>query len=94
MIPCFFQSRTDREHSPVKLSSLACQLFGRRHDCCRRSQTGAQHQATNLKDVVVPTLLPGILVNTSPTKYRPLTQVQLQKWDGKAWIRFGEILGA
>ncbi len=51
-------------------------------------------QATNLKDVVVPTLLPGILVNTSPTNYRPLTQVQLQKWDGKAWVRFGNILGA
>lgn len=51
-------------------------------------------QATNLKDVVLPTLLPGIRVNTSPTNYRPLTQVQLQKWDGKAWVRFGEVLGA
>jgi len=51
-------------------------------------------QATNLKDVVLPTLLPGIRVNTSPTNYRPLTQVQLQKWDGKAWVRFGDVLGA
>jgi hypothetical protein len=51
-------------------------------------------QAANLKDVVLPTLLPGIHVNTSPTNYRPLTQVQLQKWEGKAWARFGEVLGA
>lgn len=51
-------------------------------------------QATNLKDVELPTLLPGIRVNTSPTDYRPLTQVQLQKWDGKAWVRFGDVLGA
>jgi branched-chain amino acid transport system substrate-binding protein len=51
-------------------------------------------QAANLKDVVLPTLLPGIHVNTSPTKYRPLTQVQLQKWEGKAWVRFGEVLSA
>ncbi|UGV26029.1 branched-chain amino acid ABC transporter substrate-binding protein [Rhodopseudomonas boonkerdii] len=50
-------------------------------------------QAANLKDVMLPTLLPGIHVNTSPTNYRPLTQVQLQKWDGKAWVRFGEVLG-
>jgi branched-chain amino acid transport system substrate-binding protein len=39
-------------------------------------------------------MLPGIRVNTSPTNYRPLTQVQLQKWDGKAWVRFGDVLGA
>lgn len=51
-------------------------------------------QATNMKDVVLPTLLPGIHVNTSPTNYRPLTQIQLQKWDGKAWIRFGNVLGS
>jgi branched-chain amino acid transport system substrate-binding protein len=51
-------------------------------------------QATNLKNVVLPTLLPGVQVNTSPTNYRPLTQVQLQKWEGKAWVRFGDVLKA
>jgi branched-chain amino acid transport system substrate-binding protein len=51
-------------------------------------------QATNLKNVILPTLLPGVQVNTSPTNYRPLTQVQLQKWEGKAWVRFGDVLKA
>ena len=51
-------------------------------------------QATNLKNIILPTLLPGVLVNTSPTNYRPLTQVQLQKWEGKAWVRFGDVLKA
>lgn len=51
-------------------------------------------QATNLKNVILPTLLPGVLVNTSPTNYRPLTQVQLEKWEGKAWVRFGDVLQA
>jgi len=51
-------------------------------------------QAANLKDVTLPTLLPGIHVNTSPTDYRPLTQVQLERWEGKSWVRFGEVLGA
>lgn len=40
-------------------------------------------QATNLKNVVLPALRPGVQVNTSPTNYRPLTQVQLQKWEGR-----------
>jgi branched-chain amino acid transport system substrate-binding protein len=49
-------------------------------------------QATNLKDLQVATMLPGVLVNTSPTNYHPLRQVQLQKWDGQSWSRFGKII--
>ena len=36
-------------------------------------------------------LLPGIRINTSPTDHRPLKQMQLQRWDGKKWARFGPI---
>jgi branched-chain amino acid transport system substrate-binding protein len=46
-------------------------------------------QAANLKDL----LLPGIKINTSPTDYYPIKQVQLMKFDGKQWVRFGEVLG-
>lgn len=49
-------------------------------------------QATNLKDVVIPTLLPGVVVNTSPTNYHPLRQVQMQRWNGETWSRFGKII--
>ena len=49
-------------------------------------------QATNLHDLELPTLLPGIKVNTSPTNYHPIRQMQLVRWSGKTWERFGEVL--
>jgi branched-chain amino acid transport system substrate-binding protein len=49
-------------------------------------------QATNLHDLEVPILLPGVKVDTSPTNYHPIRQMQLQKWNGATWERFGEVL--
>jgi len=37
-------------------------------------------------------LLPGIKVNTGPTDYYPVEQMQLMRWDGSRWVRFGEIM--
>ena len=54
------------------------------------SRENVMRQATNLHDLVLPTLLPGIKINTSPTNYRPMRALQLMKWDGKTWARFGE----
>jgi branched-chain amino acid transport system substrate-binding protein len=51
-------------------------------------------QAANLKSFEIDTLLPGITVNTSPTNFAPLTQMQLMRFKGETWERFGEILGA
>jgi branched-chain amino acid transport system substrate-binding protein len=49
-------------------------------------------QAANLHDLALPTLLPGIKVNTSPTNYHPLRQMQLAKFDGSTWVRFGDVI--
>lgn len=49
-------------------------------------------EAANLRDVAHPLLLPGIRVNTSPTDYRPLEQLQLVRWDGRQWQRFGDVI--
>ena len=49
-------------------------------------------QATNLRDVGNPALLPGIKINTSPTNYRPIRQLQLMRWTGKTWELFGDII--
>jgi branched-chain amino acid transport system substrate-binding protein len=49
-------------------------------------------QAANLKDLELPMLLPGIRVNTSATDYYPVEQMQLMRWNGKQWVRFGELL--
>jgi len=56
------------------------------------SRANIMREANNLSDVEVPTLLPGIRVNTSPTNHRPLQQMQLQRWDGNGWLRFGNII--
>jgi len=56
------------------------------------SRKSIMAQANNLKDLENPLLLPGIKVNTSPTDHRPLEQMQLQRWNGKQWERFGSVI--
>jgi len=49
-------------------------------------------QAASIKDLELGGLLPGIKVNTSATDFAPLSQLQLMKFKGDTWERFGEIL--
>ena len=49
-------------------------------------------QAANL-DLTLPMLLTGVNVKTGPDDFFPIERQQLQKWDGKNWIRFGKIYG-
>ena len=49
-------------------------------------------QAASMKDLELGGLLPGIKVNTSPTDFAPISQVQLVKFKGETWERFGEIM--
>jgi branched-chain amino acid transport system substrate-binding protein len=56
------------------------------------SRANIMKQATDLHDAYDPVLLPGIKVNTSPTNFHPIKAMQLQKWDGKTWVRFGDVI--
>jgi len=49
-------------------------------------------QATNIKDLALPMLLPGITLNTSPTNYNPIRQLQLSRFNGESWELFGALL--
>ncbi|MBV9632888.1 MAG: ABC transporter substrate-binding protein [Xanthobacteraceae bacterium] len=49
-------------------------------------------QAANLHNLELPLLLPGIALNTAPDQYYPITQQQLIRFDGKSWVRFGDVL--
>jgi branched-chain amino acid transport system substrate-binding protein len=49
-------------------------------------------QAANLHDFRVPMLLPGITLNTSPTDFAPVKQVQMGQFDGERWRLFGPLL--
>jgi len=49
-------------------------------------------QAASLHDLELPMLLPGIKINTSPTDFAPMNQVQLARFDGERWQLFGAVL--
>ena len=49
-------------------------------------------QAANLHDFTVRMLLPGIKINTSPTDFAPVKQVQMGRFDGARWNLFGPLL--
>jgi ABC-type branched-subunit amino acid transport system substrate-binding protein len=50
--------------------------------------------AANLKDFRTEMLLPGIKVNTSPTNFGPISQLQLQRFKGERWELFGDVISA
>ena len=58
------------------------------------SRENIMRQAANLKNVELQMLLPGIKVNTSPDNYYPVQQMQLMRWNGKQWERFGDLMQA
>ncbi|MBR0661366.1 ABC transporter substrate-binding protein [Neoroseomonas oryzicola] len=56
------------------------------------SRENIMRQVANIHDLEVPLLLPGIKVSTSPTNFHPIRQMQLQKWSGAHWERFGDVI--
>jgi branched-chain amino acid transport system substrate-binding protein len=51
-------------------------------------------QAASLKDFEPDTLLPGIKINTSPTDYAPIKQLQMMRFKGEKWELFGNIISS
>ncbi len=49
-------------------------------------------QAANLHDFTTTNALPGIKINTSPTDFAPIKQMQLMKIKGERWELFGPVL--
>jgi branched-chain amino acid transport system substrate-binding protein len=57
------------------------------------SRENVMKQAASLKNFEIATLLPGVKINTSATDFAPIESVQLAKFDGKTWVRFGDVMG-
>ena len=49
-------------------------------------------QAANIKDLTLPMLIPGIKVNTSPTHFFPVNQLNIIRFDGTAWVLEGSLI--
>jgi branched-chain amino acid transport system substrate-binding protein len=58
------------------------------------TRENVMRQAANLKNFNTPMALPGISINTSPTDFAPIEQMQLVKFDGKTWVLFGDVMSA
>ena len=56
------------------------------------SRANVMKQATDIHNLEVPVLLPGVRVNTSPTNHHPTKAMQLARWDGSTWKRFGSLI--
>jgi hypothetical protein len=56
------------------------------------TRANVMKEVANLKDFTTPMLLPGIKINTTPTDFAPIKQVQMGKFDGQRWSLFGDLL--
>ena len=50
-------------------------------------------QAASMKGFRVETMLPGIRISTDADDFAPIEAVQLERFDGKQWVLFGEVMG-
>ena len=55
------------------------------------TRANVMKQAASLKDFHPDTLLPGIKINTSPTDFAPIKQLQMMRFKGREWELFGAI---
>jgi branched-chain amino acid transport system substrate-binding protein len=58
------------------------------------TRANVMKQAASIKNLELGGLLPGVKVNTSPTDFAPISQLQLMKFKGETWELFGEIISA
>ncbi len=49
-------------------------------------------QAASIKDLQLDGLLPGVKINTSATNFAPISQLQLQRFEGDRWVLFGDVM--
>jgi branched-chain amino acid transport system substrate-binding protein len=56
------------------------------------TRENVMRQAANLKNFEPGLLLPGIQINTSPTDYYPLEQMQMSRFNGEHGVLFGPVI--
>ena len=58
------------------------------------TRANVMKQAASLQDFRTEVLLPGIKINTGPTDFAPISQLQLEKFKGEKWELFGDVISA
>jgi branched-chain amino acid transport system substrate-binding protein len=57
------------------------------------TRANVMKEAANMRNVEVDGVPPGVKINTTPTNYAPVSQLQLMRIKGEAWELFGPVLG-
>ena len=57
------------------------------------SRANVMKQMASLNDIEAPMILPGIKWNTSADDFYLVESAQLMRFDGKQWVRFGDVIG-
>jgi len=58
------------------------------------TRENVMRQAAGMKDFAIGTLLPGITIRTGTSDFAPIESVQLMRFNGSEWERFGQILSS
>jgi ABC-type branched-subunit amino acid transport system substrate-binding protein len=76
------------------LSTIAAEAMRLLLERCGNDLSAANllEQATSMKDVQLPLVLPGIKMNTSKTNYYPFRQMQLIRFSDDRWRLFGSVV--
>ena len=94
-----FMGRYYREGDPKDASNLYAYITAQTMvhvlKACGNDLTreNLMKQAASIKNLKLPLMLPGMLLNTTPTDYFLVKQGQLAKFTGTQWQGFGEVLG-
>jgi branched-chain amino acid transport system substrate-binding protein len=56
------------------------------------SRQNIMRQAADLHEMSIPGMFPGIKINTSPTDYRAIRQMQMTRFNGKGWDFVGNVV--
>src|ERR1700758_2050407 len=84
----------DRLNASVVYGYGVAQTLGKVLQMCGDDLTreNVMKQAASLKDFEPDTLLPGIKINTSPTDFAPIEQLQMLRFKGEKWDLFGDVI--
>ncbi|MET4482136.1 ABC transporter substrate-binding protein [Bradyrhizobium sp. F1.13.3] len=58
------------------------------------SRENVVRQSRSIRGLSLPTLIPGVTINTGADNSMAYTQLQLQRWNGTTWEQFGSVLSA
>jgi branched-chain amino acid transport system substrate-binding protein len=83
----------DRADGLVVYAYMEAEALERVLNACGDNLTrgNVMKQAASIKDLELGGLLPGIKLNTSATNFAPISQLQLIRFKGETWERFGDI---